>query len=51
MRSESEKVGFFIDAPSAAPDYYYLGVSMSIHARVGISPARPFTKVHLMMAQ
>ena len=31
MRSESEKVGLFIDAPSAASDYYYLDVSMSIH--------------------
>ena len=30
MRSESEKVGFFTDAPSAALDYYYLSVSMSI---------------------
>jgi hypothetical protein len=31
MRNESEKVGSFIGAPSTAPDYYYLGVSMSIH--------------------
>ena len=31
MRNESEKVGSFIGAPSTAPDYCYLGVSMSIH--------------------
>ena len=31
MRNESEKVGLLIDAPSTAPDYYYLGVSMSIY--------------------
>ena len=31
MRNESEKVGSLRGAPSTALDYYYLGVSMSIH--------------------
>ena len=31
MRNESEKVGSFAGAPSTAPDYCYLGVSMIIH--------------------
>ena len=32
MRSESEKVGIFTDAPSTAFDYYYYNVSMSMYA-------------------